>query len=54
MPVIRAEGFVFVTENARDFLKLYRQEPTHPGRVVIVPGSAGAGTQVRRSHVHWT
>jgi predicted nuclease of predicted toxin-antitoxin system len=47
MPVIRAEGFVLVTNNGRDFLKLFRHEPVHPGLIVIVPGSIRAAAQVR-------
>ena len=46
-PMIRAQGFVLVTNNARDFLKLYRSETVHPGLVVIVPGGIGARAQVR-------
>lgn len=38
MPLIRNEGFVLVTNNARDFLALYAEEDIHPGLVIIVPG----------------
>ncbi len=37
MPVIHAEGFVLVTSNARDFLRLYREEAVHPGLILILP-----------------
>jgi predicted nuclease of predicted toxin-antitoxin system len=47
MSLVRAEGFVLVTNNARDFLALYRQEAVHPGLVVIVPGGIGAEAQTR-------
>lgn len=40
MPVIRREGFVFVTSNRRDFLRLYARETLHPGLIIIVPGQA--------------
>lgn len=36
MPLIRDEGFVLVTNNARDFLMLYAEEEIHPGLVIIV------------------
>ena len=38
MPLIRDEGFVLVTNNARDFLTLYAEEEIRPGLVIIVPG----------------
>ena len=47
MPTIRTEGSILVTNNARDFLKLYRQEAVHPDLIVIVPGGIGAEAQVR-------
>jgi len=47
MPVVHAEGFVLVTSNARDFLKLYREEPIHPGLILILPGDVGAAVQVK-------
>lgn len=46
MPVIRDEGFIFVTNNARDFLKLYEQEQIHAGLIIIVPGGIVADKQV--------
>jgi len=46
MPVIRDEGFVFVTNNARDFLKLYAQEQIHAGLIIIIPGGIVADKQV--------
>jgi predicted nuclease of predicted toxin-antitoxin system len=46
-PVIRNEDFVFVTNNARDFIKLYARENIHPGLVIIVPGGIPADVQTR-------
>jgi len=46
MPVIRDEGFVFVTNNARNFLKLYAQEKIHAGLIIIIPGGIVADKQV--------
>lgn len=46
MPAIRDEGFVFVTNNARDFLRLYEQEQVHAGLIIIVPGGIVAEKQV--------
>jgi predicted nuclease of predicted toxin-antitoxin system len=37
MPRIVAGDFTFVTNNARDFLKLYAREPVHAGLIVFVP-----------------
>jgi predicted nuclease of predicted toxin-antitoxin system len=37
MPRIVDGDFTFVTNNARDFRKLYAQEELHPGLVIIVP-----------------
>ncbi len=37
MPRIVAEDFTFVTNNARDFRKLYAKEQLHAGPVIIVP-----------------
>jgi predicted nuclease of predicted toxin-antitoxin system len=37
MPRIVGEDFTFVTNNAKDFRKLYAKEPVHPGLVIIVP-----------------
>jgi predicted nuclease of predicted toxin-antitoxin system len=34
---IREEEFVFVTNNASDFRKLFAREPIHSGLVIIVP-----------------
>lgn len=33
MPVIRDEGFIFLTNNARDFQRLYEQEQIHSGLI---------------------
>jgi hypothetical protein len=37
MPHIVQGDFTFVTNNARDFRKLYAAEPVHAGLVIIVP-----------------
>lgn len=37
MPRIVAGDFTFVTNNARDFLRLYARAPLHAGLIVIVP-----------------
>lgn len=37
MPRIVEEDFTFVTNNARDFRKLYGKEQLHAGLVIIVP-----------------
>lgn len=37
MPRIIEEDFTFVTNNARDFRKLYAKEHLHAGLVIIVP-----------------
>lgn len=37
MPRIVAEDFTFVTNNARDFRKLYAKEAIHAGLIIIVP-----------------
>ncbi|MGG7536632.1 DUF5615 family PIN-like protein [Rhizobium sp. 12,4] len=37
MPRIVAGDFTFVTNNARDFRKLYAKEELHAGLVIIVP-----------------
>ena len=47
MPVIRKEGFIFVTNNAKDFRKLYSLENIHAGLVIIVPGGIPASAQLR-------
>jgi predicted nuclease of predicted toxin-antitoxin system len=47
LPIIREEGFVLVTNNARDFLRLYGQETVHPGLIVLVPGGIRAEFQAR-------
>lgn len=37
MPRIVANDFTFVTNNARDFRKLYASEELHAGLIIIVP-----------------
>lgn len=37
MPRIIGEDFTFVTNNARDFKKLYAREELHAGLLIIVP-----------------
>jgi predicted nuclease of predicted toxin-antitoxin system len=46
MPTIFNEGFVFVTNNGRDFLKLYASQEIHPGLIIIVPGGIPPAVQV--------
>jgi hypothetical protein len=41
MPLIRDGGFVFVTNNAADFRKLYAREDIHAGLVIIIPNVRG-------------
>ncbi|MFS8035354.1 DUF5615 family PIN-like protein [Xanthobacter sp. AM11] len=42
MPRIVAEDFTFVTNNARDFRKLYAKQELHAGLVIIVPQAVPA------------
>jgi hypothetical protein len=37
MPRIIEGDFTFVTNNAKDFRKLYAKEPVHAGLVIVVP-----------------
>jgi predicted nuclease of predicted toxin-antitoxin system len=37
MEKVRAEEFTFVTNNAVDFRRLFRQEAIHPGLVILIP-----------------
>jgi predicted nuclease of predicted toxin-antitoxin system len=37
IPRILAGDFVFVTNNAADFRRLYRAQPVHAGLVILVP-----------------
>ena len=46
MPLIRREGFIFVTGNGKDFLKLYAAEEIHPGLIFVVHGNGTAEVQV--------
>ena len=46
MPTIRQEGFIFVTGNGKDFLKLYAGEEIHPGLIFVVHGDGPAEVQV--------
>lgn len=46
MPTIFNEGFVFVTNNGRDFLKLYASREIHPGLIIIVPGGISPAVQI--------
>lgn len=39
MEPIREGDFVFVTNNARDFRKLYAREEVHAGLIIIVPNA---------------
>jgi predicted nuclease of predicted toxin-antitoxin system len=42
MPTIREKDFTFVTNNAVDFRRMFRNEPIHAGLVIIVPSVAPA------------
>jgi predicted nuclease of predicted toxin-antitoxin system len=42
MPRVVAEDFTFVTNNARDFRRLYAREALHAGLVIIVPQTTPA------------
>lgn len=46
IPLIIDEDFVFVTNNGRDFLKLYSNRDIHPGLVIIVPGGLPTTRQI--------
>ncbi|NDU80288.1 MAG: toxin-antitoxin system, toxin component, PIN family protein [Ferrovum sp.] len=46
LSLVTNENFVFVTNNRRDFLKLYASLDFHPGLVIIVPGSTPPRLQV--------
>ena len=46
IPTIFDENFVFVTNNGRDFLKLYARQEIHPGLVIIVPGGIPPRVQI--------
>lgn len=37
MPEILGEGFTFVTNNAKDFRRLYAQAEIHEGLVILIP-----------------
>ncbi|UVK48906.1 DUF5615 family PIN-like protein (plasmid) [Mesorhizobium sp. AR07] len=37
MPLIIEGDFTFVTNNAKDFRKLYAKEPVHAGLIIVVP-----------------
>ncbi|MER8465873.1 DUF5615 family PIN-like protein [Mesorhizobium sp. M1396] len=37
MPLIVEEDFTFVTNNAKDFRKLYAKEQVHAGLIIVVP-----------------
>lgn len=47
LPIILSEGWVFVTSNARDFLKLFKEQDLHPGLIIIVPGRVRTLEQMR-------
>ncbi len=40
MPRIISDDFTFITNNARDFRKLYARAPLHAGLVIILPQAA--------------
>jgi predicted nuclease of predicted toxin-antitoxin system len=45
MKRVIAGDYTFVTNNARDFRKLFGREPIHAGLVIIVPNVPPAGQQ---------
>ena len=47
MPYIVEKGYIFVTCNTKDFLKLCAREDLHPGLVIILPGELKISEQVR-------
>jgi predicted nuclease of predicted toxin-antitoxin system len=47
MPLVWSESFVLVTNNRRDFLKIYAEQEVHPGLVIIVPGGITSRRQVQ-------
>ena len=47
MPRIREGGFVFVTNNGKDFLALYAKEEIHPGLIIIIPGNLDRDEQLK-------
>ena len=47
MPLIQNEGFIFVTSNGKDFLKLYADTDIHSGLIIVVHGNSRAEIQVR-------
>lgn len=47
MPIILNENFIFVTNNGKDFLSLYKNEDLHPGLIIILPGGQGRIMQAR-------
>ena len=42
MPLVIEESFTFVTNNTKDFLRLFAQEEAHAGLVVLLPNVAPA------------
>lgn len=46
VPLVTANDFVFVTNNARDFLKLFARLDVHNGLIIILPNE-GLDQQVR-------
>jgi hypothetical protein len=49
LTIIHAENFVRVTNNARDFPRLYREESIHTGLIILVPGSSSGRSQAKLS-----
>jgi len=43
---IFSETFILVTNNGKDFLRLYASEQMHPGLVIIVPNGIGSRRQI--------
>jgi len=47
IPYILQENFIFVTNNGKDFLSLYKNEDLHPGLIIILPGSQNRVQQAK-------
>jgi predicted nuclease of predicted toxin-antitoxin system len=42
--LVQSQGFVFVTDNASDFVAMYKREDAHPG-LAVMPGEVGRERQ---------
>jgi predicted nuclease of predicted toxin-antitoxin system len=46
-PILLEENFVLVTNNGKDFLKIYSSQEVHPGLIIIIPKDINAVEQVK-------